>query len=686
MCGIVGIFGKENSKELVEKGLKLISYRGRDGSDIVSGDNFSIGHCLHAVVSDIKQPFKGKGIFVVNCEIYNWEELCEKYKLDSRNDAELFFNLLEKFGVEKTLEIVDGDYAGAYLINNKLYLFRDRIGVKPVWYAFDGGFGFASERKVLKNLGFENVFELNPRELLIYDVKNNSFEIKNLGFFDLVKQEDEYEALKKKLSGYLVNSIAKRVPKVKLGVLFSGGVDSSFIALVLKKLGVDFRCYACSAKGLGDSKDLEYAKKVAEYLDLDLEIVEIDLDEVEKDLPLVCKLIESNNVTKVSVALPFYFASKKAKEEGVKVLFSGVGSEDLFAGYQRYLKSDDVNKECYHGLLNIYEKDLYRDDVVTMYNSIELRVPYLDKELVAFGLSVDGKYKIKENFSKFILRDIAKDFGLDEFAFRKRTAAQYGSNFLKAVDKLAKKNDFKIKSKYLASFYDEGNVKLAALFSSGKDSCYAIHIMRNQNYNVKCLVTIRSENKDSFMYHTPNVDLAKLQSEAIEIPLIIQDSSGEKEKELEDLEKALVKAKDEYKIEGVVCGALFSTYQRDRVHKIATKLGLKFFAPLWHKNQELLLGELLSHNFRVIISSVASDGLDESWLGREIGSEEIEKLVKLNKKVGINVAGEGGEFESLVLDCPLFKKKLVVEDFEKIMDSSCSGLFKIKKVKLVHKR
>src|SRR3989338_8693949 len=218
--------------------------------------------------------------------------------------------------------------------------------------------------------------------------------------------------------------------------------------MILKKLCLDFTFYFSYVSCLGESKDLEYAKEISRFLDLDLEIVEVGLEDVERELSFVCKLVESNNVTKISVALPFYFACKKAREDGVKVIFSGLGSEELFAGYERHLRSVDVNKECYYGLLNIYERDLYRDDVVTMYNNIELRVPFLDLKLIKFALSIDGKYKINDKGNKVILREVAEDLGLsNDFAFRKKVAAQYGSNFLKAVEKLSGK--IKNKSQYL---------------------------------------------------------------------------------------------------------------------------------------------------------------------------------------------------------------------------------------------
>ncbi len=701
MCGIVGISGKENASGLVIKGMKIINYRGIDGygiyynnkclySDSISFNvdktDLAIGHCLHAVVNKVKQPFKDKGVLAVNCEIYNWKELAEKYNIKAENDAELFFKLLEKFGVEKTLELIDGDYAGCYFLENKIYLFRDRIGVKPIWYSLNDSFAFSSERKVLRELGYENVAELNPRKILIYDIKTKKIKFIDIKFYNIAKVKGSYDNIKKKLGGYLTNAVAKRVPDAKFGLLFSGALDSGLIALILKKLNLDFTCYTCVFKdeNMKTAEDLEYAKLLADKLDLNLKVIEVSISEVEKALPIVSKLIESNDVTKISVSLAFYFACKKAREDGIKVIFSGLGSDDLFAGYSRHLKSPDINKECCNSMLNLYEKDLYRDDVITMYNNLELRVPFLDSELISFGLGINSKYKINEKGNKIVLRDAAYDYGLAEFSHRKKLAVQYGSNFLKAVEKLSKKNNYKSKSEYLKQFYNEGNVKLAALFSSGKDSCYAMYIMKKQNYDIKCLVTIKSRNKDSFMYHTPNIDMAKLQAEAMSMPLILQETSGEKEKELDDLEIALKKAKLEYGIEGVVVGALYSTYQRDRVQKIAEKLGLKVFAPLWHKNQEKHLRELLENKFEFIISSIASDGLDESWLGKKITEKEVDELIKLSKKFGINPAGEGGETESLVLDCPMFKKRLVVEG-DKIMENKNVGLFKIKKAKLVIK-
>src|SRR3989344_2242809 len=672
MCGIIGVFDNAKAEEMAALGISYINYRGIDGRSFSNGKKSdgknAIGHCLHAVVSKIKQPLTGNGILAANCEIYNWKELCSKYTIEARNDAETLLKLLDKYGI-KIIDELDGDYACAYWNEDELYIFRDLIGVKPVWFSNNYCFAFCSEKKALEKLGFTNIEELNPRKILKYNIKNKSITFIERDFFILQENKETYEEIKEKVKSYLTNAVIKRIPEAKLGLLFSGGVDSSTIALILKQHKIKFKCYTCV---------LEYNNfKEAK----DLEIIKVNIEEVKNALPEIIKLIESSNVVKVGVAIPFYFACKKAREDNVKVILSGLGSEEVFAGYQRHKETKDVNKECYSGIMHIYERDLYRDDVITMYNNIELRVPFLDKKLIEYSLTIPEKYKINDN-DKAVLREVAFELGLSkEIAYRKKIAAQYGSNFAKAIEKLAK--GYKNKSEYLNQFYRKPNVKLGALFSSGKDSCYAMWIMIKQNYSIECLISIASRNKDSYMFHTPNIEFVKEQSRAMGIPLILRETNGEKEKELEDLKKALAIAKQKYGIQGVVSGALFSNYQRERIEKICDELGLKVFTPLWHKNQEIELKELINEGFEFIISSVAGLGIE--WLGKKITLKEVDELVKLSKKNGINVCGEGGEYESFVLNAPLFKSKIKIESAEKIIENENVGKYCIKNVSLIYK-
>jgi diphthine-ammonia ligase len=683
MCGILGLFN--GTEEECSIGLDLMKFRGLDSKNIIKSNNLILGHRLHAIVNKIEQPFVGKGILIANCEIYNWKNLNDKFKLKAKNDAEVLFKLLEIKEVEDVLNLLDGVYAFAYYKKDKLILARDILGIKPLFYD-KNNFNFASEKKVLLKLGYNNIEELNPRQILIKNGENINFIQRE--FFSIEKEHKEkYELIKKKTKELFIDAIKKRIPdkEIKVGILFSGGIDSTIIAKVLIDLNIKFNCYTAGfyEDETKEPEDIIYAKKISKDLNLNLKIRHIKRDEVKDYLKKVIPLIEDSNVVKVGVALPFYVACEMAKKDNVKVIFSGLGSEEIFAGYQRHREALDINKECIHGLKMMYERDLYRDDVVTMNNNIELRLPFLDKKLVDYSVKIPSKYKINNDVDKLIIREIAKELNVPEYiAFRKKKAAQYGSRFDSAIKKLSGKLS---KADYLSQFLNKPNLKLGVLFSSGKDSCYAFHIMQKQNYEITCLITLKSLNKESYMFHTPNINLTKKQAEAINLPIIIHETKGEKEKELIDLENALIKAKEKFKIDGIVTGALYSTYQRDRIEKICDKLQLKVFSPLWHINQEKELRNLINEGFEIILSSVAAEGLDKNWLGKLITHKEIDKLVALNKKYGLNVAGEGGEYESFVLNAPFFKKKINITKAKIIEENENTAFFIIEKIKLIKK-
>ncbi len=203
-------------------------------------------------------------------------------------------------------------------------------------------------------------------------------------------------------------------------------------------------------------------------------------------------------------------------------------------------------------------------------------------------------------------------------------------------------------------------MRLGVLFSGGKDSAFAAYLAKKEGYTLSCLITLESKNQDSFMFHTPSIDKTKVQAKVMDIPLITQKTKGMKESELKDLEKAIKKAKDKYNIEGIVTGAVESVYQASRIQKICNKLSLEVFNPLWQKNQIELLTDVIKHKFEVIITAIAGEGLDESWLGRRLDKVMIANLKGLQKRYAISPSLEGGEGESFVLDCPLFKRKLKV--------------------------
>ena len=201
-------------------------------------------------------------------------------------------------------------------------------------------------------------------------------------------------------------------------------------------------------------------------------------------------------------------------------------------------------------------------------------------------------------------------------------------------------------------------MKLGVLFSGGKDSTYAAFVAKKYNHKLACLISIWSKNEESFMFHTPAIEITKKQAGLMKIPIIIQKTIGKKEIELRDLEKAIKQAIKKYKIEGIVTGAVESVYQASRIQKICNELGIECFNPLWQKNQIELLEELVKNKFEIILSGVFAYPFDKNRVGRKIDLDFIKELKKLQEKYKINPAGEGGEFESLVINCPLFKKKL----------------------------
>jgi ABC transporter with metal-binding/Fe-S-binding domain ATP-binding protein len=223
-------------------------------------------------------------------------------------------------------------------------------------------------------------------------------------------------------------------------------------------------------------------------------------------------------------------------------------------------------------------------------------------------------------------------------------------------------------------------MRLGVLFSGGKDSCLSMDKVC-KDHKVACLLTIISENPESYMFHVPNIELTSLQAESMNLPILTKITKGEKEKELEDLIKLIFEAKTKYKIQGIVTGAVESVYQASRIQKICDDLNLWCFNPLWQKNQVELLNELLDNNFEVMITGVFGYPLDESWLGRVIDNQVINELKKLQEKYGLNPAGEGGEIETTVLNSPMFKKRLVIRNYEKEY-ANYAGIFNIKEVKL----
>jgi len=225
-------------------------------------------------------------------------------------------------------------------------------------------------------------------------------------------------------------------------------------------------------------------------------------------------------------------------------------------------------------------------------------------------------------------------------------------------------------------------LRLAALVSGGKDSVLALHHAVWDGHEVAYLVTAFPQRADSWMFHVPNLHVMPLISEALGIPLVRTPTSGIREREVEELKAALA----ELDVDGIVSGAVRSRYQKERVDEVCEELGLESLAPLWGRDELSVLEEIVSSGFEVIFVGVFAYGLDASWLGRPLDEQAISDLLSLRERYDISLVGEGGEYETLVLDAPLYRARLEVVEARKKWDSfRLSGVLEVLKARLVEK-
>jgi diphthine-ammonia ligase len=228
-------------------------------------------------------------------------------------------------------------------------------------------------------------------------------------------------------------------------------------------------------------------------------------------------------------------------------------------------------------------------------------------------------------------------------------------------------------------------LRLASLYSGGKDSTFSIFRAKQAVHEIACLITMHPVTDDSPLFHYPNSWVTEYLADAMQIPLLGFEVSGRsKEDEMKALEEAMVRAKSLYGIEGIVYGDISSNYQKKAFEEICARHGLAPVAPLWNLEPEKYMSELVDRGFRVIVVGVSAMGLGKEWLGSEIDKGAVAKLALLSRKYGFNLTFEGGEAETLVTDCPLFRKKLQIKKANAHWDGQ-RGIFEILEVALVGK-
>lgn len=199
-------------------------------------------------------------------------------------------------------------------------------------------------------------------------------------------------------------------------------------------------------------------------------------------------------------------------------------------------------------------------------------------------------------------------------------------------------------------------MRVLALLSGGKDSVVAVEVARGFGWDVVAALTMVPAQDDAWMFHTPNLGVVRGVAECLGLPLVEAPCRSGKEEEVQDLETALAKAKETYGLEGLVSGALASEYQKTRLDAIGHRLGLKTFAPLWHKEPYLYVQSLLTAGYRILFSRTAAEGVPNSWAGQPLDAAKLDAMRR--HPAHPHVAGEGGEYETLVVAAPHYKGHL----------------------------
>jgi diphthine-ammonia ligase len=228
-------------------------------------------------------------------------------------------------------------------------------------------------------------------------------------------------------------------------------------------------------------------------------------------------------------------------------------------------------------------------------------------------------------------------------------------------------------------------LRVACLFSGGKDSTYSLYLAKQWGLSVDCLLTLIPHSEESSLFHCPNIWTTKLQSQALDIPIITKKiNSISIDEEYNKLDELISQANNNYRIEGIVHGGIRSNFQKNKFDKICKKYNLKLISPLWHIDDYYYMNKLLKNNFVIQITSVSSMGLDANFLGIILNDSTLEDLYRRSKKYGFNLSFEGGEAETLVLDCPIFKKKLEILT-SKIHWDGQRGIVEISDISLLNK-
>jgi asparagine synthase (glutamine-hydrolysing) len=469
----------ENVGPLVVSMLNELRHRGRDGYGVatpnsvtttktieeLSIDNVSsnvvLGHNLSRILPrDHPQPVQGNYFtFVFEGRLFpspNLQELPEPKQLATK----LVMNRIRN--ACHILESLEGSYVFALAENDRIVAGRDVFGTVPLYYGENDAFCvLATERKALWKFGLVNVKSFPPGCLAV--VNPNGFSFRQVKVLRLPPtRRVSLETAAQALHSLLLESTRKRVSDLDtVAIAFSGGVDSSVVAAIVKNTGVKVQLIAV---GLEDQPEVEFATVAAEALDLPLHLQTYNLDELETTIKKALWLTEESSLVSACVAVPFYWTAETALKLDFSVLLMGQGADELFGGYQRYLTEyarvgdEAVKATMFHDVANAYNYNFQRDNQVCAFHGIELRLPFIDINVVDFALRLPLHLKLnsmEDRLRKLVLRQVARNLDIPNFiADKPKKAVQYTTGVTKALKQAAKTEGLTLRE-YITKIYNK---------------------------------------------------------------------------------------------------------------------------------------------------------------------------------------------------------------------------------------
>jgi asparagine synthase (glutamine-hydrolysing) len=464
--------------------LKELNHRGKDAHGVATQksattastietldikkctSNVALGHNLSRILPrDQPQPVQGKDFTIVfEGRLFPFPKVQPEMPEITEIIQKLGSNPVKN--ANQIIENLEGSYAFAILTSNSIIAGRDLFGTTPLYYGENNvTCAVASERKALWKIQIHDVKPFPPGHLAL--INKRGFTFKQVRALRRPPRETvDLETAARALRLLLLEAIRKRSSDLEgVVVAFSGGVDSSVIAVLAESVGLDVQLISV---GLEYQSEIGFVEEAAEALGLPLHLQTFTTDYLEETLDKVLWLIEEPHSVKASIAIPFYWIAEVASKLGYPVLFAGQGADELFGGYQRYLTkyvgsgAVAVDNAMFHDIENSYQANFQRDDQVCSYHGVELRLPYVDRDVVDFSLRLPLRLKItssEDMFRKRVLRELAHNLGIPAFiAHKPKKAIQYMTGVTKALHRLAKKENLTLREhvkKIFNTVYDD---------------------------------------------------------------------------------------------------------------------------------------------------------------------------------------------------------------------------------------